>query len=180
MQIWRARPSGHSDYFTIVGIFDSSENAKKAQRVLREALQEKDRWTEEDWDQEEASLELTGAHLKFSVYTAGYLEQVFEILKSQNPKEMREYRNAQELDVSFEFDSTEARLQDIIILLLLKHPFLQELVRDSKARVENTKDGRKTLCTFHYYGDWIYDSGESELLGHSESELGCNVTVLDE
>ena len=41
-----------------------------------------------------------------------------------------------------------ARLEDIIILLLLKHPFLQELVRDSKARVEKTKDGRKTVCTF--------------------------------
>ena len=164
----------------MVGIFDSTENAKKAQRVLRAALREKDRWKEEDWDQEEASLGLTGTHVKFSVYTAGYLEQVFEILKSQNPKEMREYQNAQELEVSFEFDSPEARLEDIIILLLLKHPFLQELVRESKARVERTQDGRRTVCTFHYYGDWVYDSGDSELLGHPESELGCRVTVLDE
>lgn len=180
MQIWQARPSGHSDYFTVVGVFDSSENAKKAKMVLREALQEKDRWKEVDWDQEEASLELTGTHVKFSVYTAGYLEQVFEILKSQNPKEMREYQNAQELEVSFEFDSPEARLEDITILLLLKHPFLQELVKESKARVERTSDGRMTVCTFHYYGDWIYDSSDGELFGHPESELSCNVTVLDE
>jgi hypothetical protein len=109
------------------------------------------------------------------------LEQVFEIfLKSQNPKEMREYQNAQELEVSFELDSPEARLDDITILLLLKHPFLQELVRESKTRVERTEDGRKAVCTFSYYGDWIYDSSGRELLGHPESELGCSVTVLDE
>jgi hypothetical protein len=62
LQIWQARPSGHSVYFTVVGVFDSSENAKEAKRILREALQEKDRWKEVDWDQEEeeeASLELT-------------------------------------------------------------------------------------------------------------------------
>lgn len=178
--MWLARPSGHSDYYTIVGVFDSSDNAEKAQRALREALQQKDLWKDVDWDQEEASLEHTGTQVKFSVYTAGYLEQVFEILKSKNPKEIREYQNAQELEVRFEFDSPEASLKDITILLLLKYPFLQELVRGSKARVERSEDGRKTVCTFHYYGDWIYDSSDSELLGHPEDELGCTVIVLEE
>lgn len=93
MQIWQARPSGHSNYFTIVGVFESSQDAEKARRVLKKALREKDRWKEVDWNQEEASLELSGTHVKFSVYTAGYLEEVFGILKSQNPKEIREYQN---------------------------------------------------------------------------------------
>ncbi|MGA2875062.1 MAG: hypothetical protein ABSE82_05920 [Nitrososphaerales archaeon] len=182
MKVWYGRVSGHSNTYTIMGTFDSSEKAERAGNVLREALQNERIWKEIhiDWEpSNDASVQIEGNDLKFSVYTAGYLEEVYAIIKNQKPKEMREFEDAQELQVAFEFDSPEVELDEVKVLLLLKHPDLKELIEQSEAIVEHTGEG-KTLCTFEYFGDWIYDSSESKLLGYSQDEIGCTVSVISE
>ena len=182
MKTWYGRPSGHSNTYTIVGTFDSSGNAERAGNVLREALQNESMWKEIsiDWDpSNDASVQVEGNDVRFSVYTAGYLEEIYAIIKDEKPKEMREYEDAQELEVAFEFDSPGVKLDEIKVLLLLKHPDLKDLIDQSEAIIEHTGKG-KTLCTFLYFGDWICDSSESKLLGHTEDELGCTVSVISE
>ena len=147
--MWYGRPSGHSTTYTIVGAFDSSEKAERAGTALKKALQNESAWKEIsiDWDpSNDASVQVEGNDIRFSVYTAGYLEEVYTIIKDQNPKETREYEDAQELEVAFEFDSPEVKLDEIKVLLLLKHPDLKELIEQSKASVERTEKG-KTVCT---------------------------------
>jgi hypothetical protein len=180
MKIWRGRPSGHSNYYAIVGVFETNSEAERARNALNKALQNTDRWKDADWEPDDASLDAEGNSVKFSVYTAGYhLDDIEAILNAHKPKETRTYEDPQELEVAFEFDSRDAELEEIKILLLLKHPNLKALIEDSKARVERTEEG-KTQCTFEYYGDWIYDSSEGKLLGHPEEELGCTVSVMSE
>jgi len=182
LKIWVGRSSGHSNYYTIVGAFDSNEKAERAGDVLREALRNESMWNgiSIDWDRtSDPSIEVEANDVRFTVYTAGYLEEVYSIIKNQNPKEMREFEDAQELEIVFKFNSPEVELDEIRILLLLKHPDLKPMIDESEASVERTGDG-KTLCTFEYYGDWIYNSDESKLLGYPEEELGCTVSVLSE
>ena len=182
MKAWYGRPSGHSNTYTIVGTFESSKKAERAGNVLREALQNESMWKDIsiDWDpSNDASVQVEENDVRFSVYTAGYLEEVYTIIKNQKPKETREYKDAQELEIKFEFDSPEVELDEIKVLLLLKHPGLKELIEQSEARVEHTGEG-KTLCNFEYFGDWIYDSSESKLLGYSQDEIGCTVSVISE
>jgi hypothetical protein len=182
LKIWFGRSSGHSNYYTVVGAFGSDEEAEKAGDVLREALRNESMWTgvSIDWDRtNDPTIEVEANDLRFMVYTAGYLEEVYRIIKNQNPKEMREFEDAQELEIVFKFNSPKVELDEIKILLLLRYPDLKPLIDESEASVERTGDG-KTLCIFEYYGDWMYDSDDSKLLGHTEEELGCTVSVLAE
>jgi hypothetical protein len=182
LKIWFGRSSGHSNYYTVVGSFDSNEKAEKAGDVLREALRNESMWNgiSIDWDRtSDPSVEVEANDVRFMVYTAGYLEEVYKIIKNQNPREMREFEDAQELEIVFKFNYPEVELDEIKILLLLKHPDLKPMIDESEASIERTGDG-KTLCTFEYFGDWIFDSDDSKLLGHPEEELGCTVSVLGE
>jgi hypothetical protein len=180
LKIWYGRPSGHSTTYTIVGTFDSGKKARRVATALKRAI-DHEKWT--DWEPDDASVNAHGNEVRFSVYSTeghpGDLEKIVSILDEKKPNEVDTYENAQELYVAFEFDSHEAKLNEIKVLLLLKHPFLEPLMTNSKVRVERTNDG-KTLCSFEYMGDSIYDSEERLLLEHSVSELGCTVSESGE
>ena len=179
MQIWYGRPSGHSSYYSIVARFESEEETKKVASKLRDALGNKSLWEECDWEPNDATLTTDGRNLSFSVYTAGYLEAVDEIIRASSPQKIEEYEDMQELEVTFSFDSPNVTLDDIKLLLLIKHPDLEYLFSHSEGRVECEESRGMTKGILHYVGDYAYD-GEGELLGHPISELGCAVIVLDE
>ena len=179
MQIWYGRPSGHSSYYTIVATFESEANTKKVASKLGEALEDRKLWEECDWEPNDATLLTEGRKLSFSVYTAGYLETVDEILRSSSPQKIEEYEDKQELEITFQYDSPDATLEDIKLLLLIKHPDLEYLLKHSDGRVEREESRGITKGILHYIGDYAYD-GDGELLGHPTSELGCTVTILDE
>lgn len=179
MRIWYGRPSGHSSYYTIVATFESEAETKKVAGKLGEALEDKKLWEECDWEPSDATLTTDGRKVTFSVYTAGYLEAVDEIIRASSPQKIEEYEDMQELEIAFSFDSPNVTLDDIKLLLLIKHPDLEYLLNHSEGRVECEESSGMTNGILHYVGDYAYD-GESELLGHSTSELGCTVTVLDE
>ena len=175
MKAWYGRPSGHSTTYAIVGKFDSSKKAGGAATALRRAL-DREKWT--DWEDDDVSVEVHRNEVRFSVYsTEGHpddLDKIISILDDGKANGVETYENAQELRVTFEFDSPRAGLEEIKILLLLKNPFLGPLITNSKARVEHTADG-KTSCNFEYLGDSIYDGDEGLLLEHPVAELECGI-----
>ena len=179
MQIWYGRPSGHSSYYSIVATFESEAETKKVASKLRDALENKTLWEECDWEPNDAALTADGRKLSFSVYTAGYLEAVDEIIRASSPQKVEEYEDMQELQITFSFDSPNVTLGDIKLLLLIQHPDLEYLLSHSEGRVERDESSGITKGILHYVGDYAYD-GDNELLGHPTSELGCTVTVLDE
>ncbi len=68
MQTWYGRPSGHSTYYTVVGVYDSAEQAKKAVAVLA-AIEDNDN---RDWSLDDASISQDGKMAFFSVETDHY------------------------------------------------------------------------------------------------------------
>lgn len=172
MKVWYGRPSGHSTTYTIVGTFDSNKKAAGAAVALKRSLVH-EKWT--DWEVDYTSVFVHRNEVRFSVYSTeghpGDLDEIVSILDDEKAKpDIETYENAQELYVTFEFDSPEAKLEEIEVLLLLKHPFLEPLITNSKSRVERAADG-KTSCNFEYLGDSIYDADQGLLLEHPVSEL---------
>lgn len=178
MKAWYGRPSGHSSYYSIVASYENDVLAIKASSEIRAGLERKELNEDCDWDPDDATVSTDGKNVNFSVYSAGYLDAVHNAIEASSPKKIEVFEDMQELEVTFSFDSPQVTIEEIKLLLLIRFPDLQYLFDHSEARIEHEPQG-KTKCVFLFRGDYAYD-GEGELLGHSTSELGCEVTVLSE
>jgi hypothetical protein len=180
MQIWYGRPSGHSTYITVVGVYDSEKRAEKAVAALKRAI-EKDK-EDRDWSSEDASVSQDGKMAFFSVETDHYVDEIEEIMKKYEPIEVRAFEYAQEIDITFTFDSPNVSPEEIKIIIALQYPSLLKILNEGlKFEEKVLKEEGKTKFTISYYGDEIYDDGGSTLIGYPVDELGqklgCEIDV---
>ena len=86
-----------------------------AATALRRALGHEEKW--EDWQGDDTSVEVHKNEVRFSVYsTDGHpddLDRIVGIMDDKKASNIETYENAQELRVTFEFDSPEAELEEI-------------------------------------------------------------------
>jgi hypothetical protein len=180
MQIWYGRPSGHSTYYTVVGVYDSKEQAKKAVAALKRAI-EKDK-EDRDWSSEDASVSQDGKMAFFSVETDHYVDEIEEIMERYEPTKVRSFEYAQEIGITFAFDSPDVSPEEIKIIMALQYPsLLNELNQGLKYEEQVLMEEGKTKFTISYYGDEIYNEDESTLIGYPINELGqklgCEIDV---
>jgi len=178
MQIWYGRPSGHSTYYTVVGVYDSDKQAKKAVTALRRAT-EKDK-DDRDWSPEDASVSQDGKMAFFSVETDHYVDEIEEIMERYGPTKVRSFEYAQEIDIAFTFDSPNVSPREIKIIMALQCPDLLKTLNEGlKFEEQVSMEEGKTKFTISYYGDEIYDENESTLIGYPieelEQKLACKI-----
>jgi len=171
MQIWYGRPSGHSTYYTVVGVYDSDKQTKKAVTALKRAI-EKDK-DDRDWSPEDASISQDGKMAFFSVETDHYVDEIEDIMEKYEPTKVRSFEYAQEIGITFKFDSPNVSSEEIKIIIALQYPSLLKILNEGlKFEEKVLKEEGKTKYTISYYGDEIYDEGESTLIGYPIDELG--------
>ena len=180
MQIWYGRPSGHSTYYTVVGVYDSNNQAKKAVTALRRAT-EKDK-DDRDWSPEDASISQDGKMAFFSVETDHDMDDITEIMERYEPKKLETLEYAQEIGISFKFDSPNVSSEEIKIIIALQYPSLLKILSEGlKFEEKVLKEEGKTKFIISYYGDEIYNEDESTLNGYPIDELakklGCEIDV---
>jgi len=180
MQIWYGRPSGHSTYYTVVGVYDSDKQAKSAVAALKRAI-EKDN-DDRDWSPDDASVSQDGKMAFFSVETDHYVDEIEGIMERYKPTKVQTLEYAQELDITFTFDSPNVLADEIKIIIALQYPSLLKVLNEGLKFEERVlmEDGQ-TRYTITYYGDEIYDENESTLIGYPIDELGqklgCQIDV---
>jgi len=180
MQIWYGRPSGHSTYYTVVGVYDSDKQTKKAVTALKRAI-EKDK-DDRDWSPEDASISQDGKMAFFSVETDHYVDEIEDIMEKYEPTKVRSFEYAQEIGITFKFDSPNVSSEEIKIIIALQYPSLLKILSEGlKFEEKVSKEEGKTKFTISYYGDEIYNEDESTLIGYPINELGkklgCEIDV---
>lgn len=178
MQIWYGRPSGHSTYYTVVGVYDSDEQAKKAVAALENAIKKDD--NNRDWSPDDASIAQDGKMAVFSVETDHNVEEIEEIMERYEPTKVRSFEYAQEIGITFTFDSPNVSPEEIKIIIALQYPSLLKTLNEGLKVEENVlMEEGKTEFTISYYGDEIYNEDESTLIGYPieelEQKLGCKI-----
>ena len=180
MHLWQGRPSGHSTYYTVVGVYESDKQAKSAVAALRRAI-ERDK-DDRDWSPEDASVSQDGKLAFFSVETDHYVDEIEGIMERYEPTKVQTLEYAQELVITFTFDSPNVSADEIKIIIALQYPNLLKILNEGLKFEEKVlmEEGRTKLA-ISYYGDEIYDESESTLIGYPIDELGqklgCQIDV---
>ena len=98
--VFKFRPSSHSDNYLIIATYKDEKTARKAVDALRRMLEDMRKNPDSydvDWSSEDADVSTAGESVFFEVYTAGYLECVESLLrKVAKPVEVECYQNYQE------------------------------------------------------------------------------------
>ena len=180
MQIWYGRPSGHSTYYTVVGVYDSEKQAEKTVAALENAIKKDD--NNRDWSPEDASVSQDGKMAVFSVETDHNMEEIEEIMERYDPTKVRSFEYAQEIGITFTFDSPNVSPEEIKIVMALQYPSLLKTLNEGlKFEEQVSMEEGKTKFTISYYGDEIYNEDESTLIGDPieelEQKLGCEIDV---
>jgi hypothetical protein len=180
MQIWYGRPSGHSTYYTVVGVYGSDKKAKSAVAALKQAI-EKDK-EDRDWSPDDASVSQDGKMAFFSVETDHYVDEIEGIMERYGSTKVRTFEYAQDVGITFTFDSPNVSPEEIKIVIALQYPSLLKVLNEGlKFEEKVLVEEGKTKFTISYYGDEIYDEDESTLIGYPIDELGqklgCQIDV---
>lgn len=172
MKIWIGRPSGHSVNYTLIGTFETDDEATKVFNDLNERFGKNEfvylrknqvrfngeAWGEEDFEQEIRALEELGATST---------EAIPDLL---------------EFTAVFTFDAPYATAEEIRTLLLLKYPELANYLEGFDEHLEH-KDG-KTKYVLSFFGDggeessnlFSDDGNETRFLGRVVGkEIDCEI-----
>jgi len=156
------RPSSHSHDYTIVAIYETSEEAKKAKEQVMKLLAEMEKDPNAylvDWDPEEAEVSLKDNKLFFSVYTAGYLDEAERKIEATGPKKMNTYENYQELTIQITTPKGVTLETAGLILPAEEVSALKWLYTFlGKPTIKPHSDPDKQILEWKYSGDGIYNS----------------------
>ena len=102
--------------------------------------------------------------------------------KDTNLQRFETLEYAQEIDITFTFDSPNVSPEEIKIIMALQYPSLLKILNEGlKFEEKVLMEEGKTKFTISYYGDEIYDEDESTLIGYPIDELGqklgCEIDV---
>jgi hypothetical protein len=180
MQIWYGRPSGHSTYYTVVGVYDSDRKAKSAVAALKRVIEKEN--DDRDWSPDDASVSQDGKMAFFSVETDRYVDDIEEIMSRYGSTKVRTFEYAQDVSITFTFDSPNVSPEEIKIIIALQYPSLLKILNEGlKFEEKVLMEEGKTIYAISYYGDEIYDESECTLIGYPTDELGqklgCQIEV---
>lgn len=160
MKIWIGRPSGHSVYYTLIGTFETDDEAAEAFKKLKERfggietvyLKENHvRFTGEAWGEEDFKNEIQA----LEEHGATYTEAIPDLL---------------EFTAVFTFDAPCATAEEIRTLLILKYPELADHLPNLKERIQYV-DG-KTKYYLSFFGDGGATTGNpSDLFSNDGDEI---------
>jgi len=167
--VFKFRPSGHSDDYTIFANYRSDVDAIKAKKAVEQLLADIAKNTSKytlDWSVDEAKLSICGEEVSFSVNTAGYLNEVEAALrKSVEPKSVKCRVNHQELQISVKMP-VDLSLQSAMLVLDVDEvkaiAWLIEKVGSpnmSKTAKEDDNDGDsgEQVWVWYYAGEGLWD-----------------------
>jgi hypothetical protein len=159
------RPSSHSDNYTIVGKFETSEQSdqacQKIRKLIEETSMEGSKW-DVDWNSEDASVSSWTKEVEVTVYTAGYTEPIEAILRAEGAKTIECFREMQTLTITVALPS---RVNANLAALLLGHDDANAMgyLNDYCGKAEETTRDGVNMLVWHYRGDGIYDGDEDTL-----------------
>ena len=162
--LFRFRPSSHSDEWTIVATYPDKRKAEKAYKKLERLLEDMEKNESEyetDWRANDANCWLNGKEVFFTVYTAGYLDDIYSVLEKFNPQKIEEYRDYQELTIKVRIPKGST-IESLALIDEEEAKALKWLTEKcGKPKVE--EDGDDQLHTFNYKGEGIYFDPELHL-----------------
>ncbi|RLF12948.1 MAG: hypothetical protein DRJ69_00170 [Thermoprotei archaeon] len=173
--LFKFRPSSHSEDFTLIATYSSSEKAAVVEETLKRFLEDMEEHPDDydtDWDPDDARVFKRGNEVWFNVYTAGYLDDVESAILKGKPEKVECYRDYQELTVRVKVPA--GLTPEVAVLIGDKDEaeairWLTENCGKPKV-VENGGDDE--LLEWMYCGDGIYDDYENKLyLGGIEFDL---------
>ena len=110
------------------------------------------------------------------------MDEIDEIMERYEPTKVGVFEYAQEIAITFAFDSPNVSPEEIKIIIALQYPSLLKILNEGfKFEEKVLKEEGKTKYTISYYGDEIYNEDESTLIGYPINELGqklgCEIDV---
>jgi hypothetical protein len=171
--IFKFRPSNHSEDYTIIATYKDAKTAKKVHSRLRRLLKDMAKHEvdyETDWGPEEANCWVRDEKVGFTVYTAGYLDDVESIMNmAAKPTEYNVYRDYQVLEIRVKVPKGLGIETAMLILDFEEAEALRRLKQlSSKMEIQEAEDGSRYFV-FEYEGDGIYDDGILYLQGFAFS-----------
>jgi len=156
------RPSSHSEDYTIFARFKDAATAQHVAEILKKLLEDMEKHPEDyeiDWLPDEAKVTQYGDTVEFTVYTAGYLQEVEATLrKYDSPTELKVYRDYQELTIRLHLPEG-ATLETLPLLLDSEDLAIVRWLNQNCGEPQVIiRDGKKLLA-WHYAGDAIYYDG---------------------
>jgi len=164
--LFKLRPSSHSEDLTLIATFGSEERAEKAYDSLKSLLGDMDQEPEKyvvDWSPDEADVELRGNEILFSVYTAGDLDDVEDVLRELAEK-VECFTGYQELVIEAEVPKGLTPESAMLVLDADEAEAVRKLT-ELCGRPEVSKDGDKQFFVWLYKGDRLYCEGTLYLPG---------------
>ncbi|MEM4143915.1 MAG: hypothetical protein QW445_07260 [Candidatus Bathyarchaeia archaeon] len=154
---FKLRPSSHSDDYTIIAKYQSKKDCQTVYKKLQRLLQHMKTKNDCDWSPDEAYVNKDDLVITFGVYTAGYLDEVEDILGAK-ASDIQTYCNYQELEIEVELPAPSLEASALafsneelkLIAWLKKHV--------SEPKIE--KDGDCWVAKWFYAGDAIYNDYE--------------------
>lgn len=162
--VFKFRPSGHSDDYSLFATFQSEKDAIKAQKAVERLLEDMTKNPDKyrtDWSPDEVELSVGGDMVTLRLNTAGYLEEVEAALSQDaKPQKLECHANYQEISVSVRVPK-DLTLQTAILVLgqdeaRAIHWFMEHV--GSPEVAETTTVGEQVF-TWVYAGDEIYSDG---------------------
>ena len=161
--IFKFRPSSHSEDYTIMATYKTAEDAGRAQVALDKLLKDMEEHAEDydtDWSPEEAQFSTAGNQLSFEVYSAGSVDDVESVLEeAPNVEKVECYTNYQEITVTVKVPKGLTLQTAMLVLDKEESEAIKWFTRVvGSPKITEGEDGEQTYEWF-YSGDEIYWDG---------------------
>ena len=161
--IFRFRPSSHSEDYTIIATYQNTQDANKAQTALDKLLKDMEEHPDTydtDWSPEEAQNSTAGNQVTFTVYSAGYVDDVESVLsKAAAAEKVDCFTNYQELTITAKVPKGLTPETAMLVLDKEEAEAIKWLTNATGSpKVSEAEDGEQTYEWF-YSGDEIYWDG---------------------
>ena len=161
--MFKFRPSSHSEDYTIIATYKTSEDAGKAQAALDKLFKDMEEHAENydtDWSPEEAQFSTAGNQVTFEVYSAGSVDDVESTLnEAANVEKVECYTNYQEITVTVKVPKGLTPQTAMLVLDKEESEAIKWFTRVvGTPKITEGEDGEQTYEWF-YSGDEIYWDG---------------------
>jgi len=164
MQIFKFRPSSHSEDYTIIATYRDAETAKRVEEALHRMLEDMEENMEDydtDWGPDEADVSVEGDKVYFEVYTAGYLDCVESLIrKVAKPVSVECYQNFQQLEISVVVPKGLTPETAMLVMDSDEAEVVKWLTKNcGPPQIADCGDGKHQVFKWFYRGDEIYYDG---------------------
>jgi hypothetical protein len=162
----RLRPSSHSDDVCIVATFKSAKTAAKAAAHLDRFITDYRNNPQKydlDWGPNDAEVFTVENRVNFSVYTAGCLDEVNEIIASHRPTKTEDYVDYQEAEIEVTLPKALTPATMALLLPPEEVDMLKWLKSVEGPKVKNR--GKTQTLTWHYAGSGVLYNNTIDMNG---------------